>query len=281
MSIFVIGATSQIGHFFLKNFSPGNQKIIALSRRQRPASAHPVTWLVGELPDRMPVITQIESIVSFGPLHGLAAWLSRIESVRGVSLVATSSMSVQSKRDSCLESERAMSRRLLTGEHSVIAQCERLGIRWTILRPTMIYGAGLDKNLTPIAKRAMQWRLFPIPKARGLRQPVHAEDVASAAMLALTAPSAAGRVIALGGGERLSVTDMFCRVRKSLPVKTLPVTIPGSALRILAGVPSFYRGPLLRLESDLVADNHDAMALLGIRPRPFRPTPDTWGLGLR
>lgn len=278
MSVLVIGATSQIGHFLLQSFPCGSQNVIALSRRQRPVSAHPVTWLVGELPDRMPAITQIESIVSFGPLHGLAAWLSRIESVRGVSLVATSSMSVESKRDSCLESERAISHRLLAGEDAVIAQCERLAIRWTILRPTMIYGVGLDKNLTPIAKKAMRWRLFPIPKARGLRQPVHAEDVASAAMRALTAPLAAGRVIALGGGERLSVTEMFRRVRNSLPVTTLPVTIPGPALQGLARVQSFYRGPLLRLESDLVADNSDAVAVLGIKPRPFHPTPDTWGL---
>lgn len=38
------------------------------------------------------------------------------------------------------------------------------------------------------------------------------------------------------------------------------------------------RGPLGRLEMDLVADNSVLNSLLGVDPRPFRPDADTWRL---
>jgi hypothetical protein len=55
---------------------------------------------------------------------------------------------------------------------------------WTILRPTLIYGAGIDRSITPIVQRALRLRLFPIPLAGGLRQPVHADDIARAVVAA-------------------------------------------------------------------------------------------------
>lgn len=279
MSIFVTGATSQIGQFLLPKFLRTGQKIVALSRCDRAISAHGVRWLIGQLPDDVPDTGPLSAIVSFGPLDGLAQWLAHYKPAGEMRLVATSSMSAESKRDSHVDGERLISHRLREGEQMLIAQCERLGIGWTILRPTLIYGAGLDMSLTPIARRAMRWRVFPLPMASGLRQPVHAEDVAMAAILALEAPQAAGRTIALGGGERLSVAEMFRRVRNSLPGATVPLALPGSALMRAARIQPYFRGPLLRLETDLVADNHDAQALLGIEPRSFRPTAATWGLG--
>lgn len=279
MSIFVTGATSQIGHFLLPHLSRSGQRTVALSRGGRPRSTDCVRWLTGNLPDNVPDTGPLNAILSFGPLDGLAEWLARCRPDGEIRLVATSSMSAESKRHSCVAAERVVARRLRDGEQMLISQCEKLGIAWTILRPTLIYGAGLDRSLTPIARRAMRWRVFPLPIATGLRQPVHAEDVALATIRALRTPQAAGHIIALGGGERLSVTEMFTRIRNSLPIATLPLPLLGSALTRAARIQPYFRGPLLRLETDLVADNHDAQQVLGLEPRPFQPTAATWGLG--
>lgn len=278
MTTFVTGATSQLGHFLLPALARDGEPVIALSRRPHIASSPSERWLTGALAGLAPAPARLDAIVSFGPLDGLADWLARRAATPGLRLVATSSMSAESKRASPVAAERQVAQRLLDGESRLIDQCERLGIAWTILRPTLIYGAGRDRSLTPIARRALRWRVFPIPTAGGLRQPVHAEDVAAAAVLALRSPQAARRILPVGGGERLTVAELFRRVRRSLPASTLPLPLPGTALIAAARLQPFYRGPLLRLEADLVADNADVCEALAMQPRGFRPTAACWGL---
>ena len=75
---------------------------------------------------------------------------------------------------------------------------------------------------------------------------------------------------------------MFARVRASLPQATLPLPLPAWALRAGAHVlPGRLRGPLLRLEQDLVADNTALIRTLGVQPRPFAPDASCWGLAPR
>lgn len=278
MSILVFGASSQIGHFLLPHLLAGDEPVLAVSRHPQPPQAG-LCWFEGRLPDAVPANLPMPSaIFSFGPIGPFAQWLA---GVRGGNepprVVATSSMSAQTKRDSAVPAERELSRALRDGEQALIAACGRLGAPWTILRPTLIYGAGLDKSLSPIARRARRTRLFPLPAGPGLRQPVHAEDLALAALAALDQPHSAGHILEIGGGERLTAGTMFRRVRASLHHATLPIPLPAWLLHAAQRVaPARLRGPLHRLDSDLVADNTELTRLLGIRPRAFEVAPDMW-----
>jgi nucleoside-diphosphate-sugar epimerase len=185
-------------------------------------------------------------------------------------------MSAETKRDSDVPAEREISQTLRNGEHALAAACQRHGSDWTVLRPTLIYGAGLDKSLTPIARRAMRTRVFPLLAGRGMRQPVHAQDLASAALAALDTPASAMKILPIGGGECLPVREMFARVRRSLPMDTLPVPIPAWSLRLARRGAGRWRGPLSRLDADLVADNTEMTRLLGVNPRAFRPDAECW-----
>jgi nucleoside-diphosphate-sugar epimerase len=275
MTVLVFGGSSQIGHFLLPRLLASGEAVLALSRQPRPAQAG-VTWLQGTLPDRVPALPALSAIISFGPLQGLATWLAQASVADAPRVIATSSMSAETKRDSSVPAERALARQLRDGEAALAAACERHGCAWTVLRPTLVYGAGLDKSLTPIARRAMRLRLFPLPAGRGLRQPVHADDIAQAVLAALECPAAAGRVLPIGGGERLHSGEMFARVRRSLPGATVPLPLPAWLLRLGQRALPPLRGPLSRLDSDLVADNGELQRLLGIRPRPFRPEAAMW-----
>ena len=44
----------------------------------------------------------------------------------------------------------------------------------------------------------------------------------------------------------------------------------------LAAVLPRARGPVSRLQQDLIADNGPLRALLDVHPRPFQPDADTW-----
>lgn len=275
MSVMVFGASSQIGRFLLPRLLARGETVRALSRRVR-ANEPGLTWIEGELPDRVPDLGRPLVLISFGPLLPFATWLAATPLSPGTRVIATSSMSAESKQASDVPAERAISQTLRDGEAALQTACERHGALWTIFRPTLIYGAGLDKSLTPIARRAMRLRVFPLPAGRGLRQPVHADDIAAAVVAALDHPEAAGRVLPLGGGERITAGEMFARVQRSLPVPTLPVPVPAWLLRLGRRAAPRLRGPLTRLEANLVADNGELQRLLGVTPRPFHPDANCW-----
>ncbi|AIF47120.1 SDR family oxidoreductase [Dyella japonica] len=275
MTIVVFGASSQIGHFLLPRLRARGAPVTALSRKLRPAQAG-VQWLQGELPGAIPAVEQPSAVISFGPLKPFGEWLASARLPASTRVIATSSMSAESKQASEVAAERALSQMLRDGEATVAAACDAHDLPWTIFRPTIIYGAGIDKSLTPIAQRASRLHVFPLPAGRGLRQPVHADDIAAAVVAALDQPEAAGRILPLGGGERLTAGEMFARVRRSLATPTLPVPIPAALLRLARHAVPRLRGPLTRLEADLIADNSELQRLLGVSPRPFRPDATCW-----
>ncbi|MBD8899639.1 NAD-dependent epimerase/dehydratase family protein [Rhodanobacter sp. DHG33] len=278
MTVLVFGGSSQIGRFLLPRLLEHGAMVTAVSRRAR-APQPGLRWLQGSLPEALPRELPLPSaIVSFGPLLPFAEWLSRADfGSEPPRVIATSSMSVESKHDSGVPAERAIAQLLCDGEQALAAACARHGAPWTVLRPTLIYGAGLDRSLSPIARRAWRTRVFPLPAGRGLRQPVHADDIALAVLAALASPASAGRILPIGGGERLTAREMFTRVRRTLPHTNLPVPLPAWLLH--AGqrfAPTKWRGPLARLDADLVADNDELERLLGVTPRAFQPTADMW-----
>ncbi len=275
MTVLVFGASSQIGRFLLPRLRARGEHVLALSRKAH-ADQPGVTWLQGRLPGEVSLPARPSAVISFGPLLSLAQWLATADLLPSTRIIATSSMSAESKQASDVPAERAISQSLRDGEAALAAASERLGALWTVFRPTLIYGAGLDKSLTPIARRAMRLRVFPLPAGRGLRQPVHADDIAAAVLAALEHPESAGCVLPLGGGERLTAGEMFARVQQSLPVATLPVPLPAWLLRTGRHAVPRLRGPLTRLEANLIADNSELQRLLGVSPRPFRPDAACW-----
>ena len=272
--VLVCGASSQIGFFLLPELVRARVPVRALSRQPQTA-IDGVTWLQGVLPQAPSAANAAASVCCFAPLDALAAWIEAGAAANLERVVATSSMSAESKQASPVAAEREVSRRLHEGETAVARACERRGIAWTILRPTLIYGAARDRSLSPLARRAMRWRVFGLPAGSGLRQPVHAADIATAVLRALDG-GATGRVIPIGGGERLPAAEMFARVRASLPVRTVPLRVSAPLIRLGARLVPPMRGPLTRLQQDLIADNGELERLLGVHPRPFRPGPECW-----
>ena len=277
MNALVLGASSQVGYCLLPLLQAEGVEVLALSRRPARAAPADVRWLQGALPAPLPPLPPLHYVFSAGPLDALAAWLPAAPLVAGGRVLATSSMSAVSKQDSPQTAERALSARLRAAEQALAQACAQRGVACTILRPTLIYGVGRDRSLTPLARRARRARVFPLPRGAGLRQPVHAADVARALLAAALRADPLDAVLELGGGERLLAAQMFARVRASLPFATLGVPLP-RALLALAALHPALRGPITRLQRDLVADNTRVIAALGVTPRAFRPDARCWGL---
>lgn len=279
----VVGASGAIGRFLLPRLLDCGYEVIALSRLPR-ASANPrLRWIVGDLHASLPQLPAFDVLVSLGPLDAFARWLAQAHIAGAPRIVALGSMSIDTKRDSDDADERALAARLQQAEQQLIAAADARASRWTLFRPTLIYGAGVDRSLTPIARFALRWRVFPLlGGAQGLRQPVHAQDLASACMSALDRERTAGRIYALGGGEQLTFAAMLARVRASLPVRSLPLPIPLGVVRVLLrigrqlGLGSRHAGAIDRLDRNLVADNTAAGVDFDWAPRSFHPDARAW-----
>ncbi|HET9032558.1 MAG TPA: NAD-dependent epimerase/dehydratase family protein [Dokdonella sp.] len=282
----VIGASGQIGRALIPRLLDSGHQVFALSRFARVSTRNNLTWLRGDIFTAMPSLPALDVIFSLGPLNGFAEWLATASLDRQPRVVAFGSMSAESKRESEDPAERALAQTLRHAERTLVEAAQSMDINWTLLRPTLIYGGGQDRSLTRLAQFGARWRVFPrVPAAKGLRQPVHVDDLASACVAAITRVAASRRKFDLGGGERLSVCDMLDRVRHSLPGPILPVPVPLFAARGVLGLthlnPRWRHigvGAVHRLRNDLLADDEDAKRLLDWAPRSFCPLASTWNL---
>ena len=170
--------------------------------------------------------------VSFAPLWHLAPFLrvlqqehpDRLRGLRGV--VACSSSSALTKRFAANDFDRKLVRRLREAEESLGESCAALGIPCRILAPTLIYGqaGGLgDQNLSRLLGLMRRLPLMPVPARSGLRQPIHARQLAQAALAVVERLEQQGNacdlpaVLPLGGDESLSYTAMLERLRQAAP----------------------------------------------------------------
>src|SRR3546814_5860717 len=79
---------------------------------------------------------------------------------------------------------------------------------------------------------AARWHRFALPRnANGLRQPVHVEDLATAAFATLDAPETHGRTYPLPGGETLAYSEMVARVLAPLQPPAKLHMLPPAAFR--------------------------------------------------
>jgi nucleoside-diphosphate-sugar epimerase len=280
----VMGATSLVGESVIPLLIKEGHHVVAFSRKVADCKTEvDVTWkqLSGSsLAHRE--VSQIKDWLCVAPIWVLPRYFSMLEAYGARRVVALSSTSRFTKTDSSDPFEIAAAAGLAEGEERLQTWAESKGIEWVILRPTLIYGLGRDKNIVEIARFIHRFGFFPLlSKAIGLRQPIHVEDVAAACIAALKLPVAANRAYNISGGEILPYWVMVNRVFTALNRRSRLVTIPLAAfklavacLRVIPRYRHWSAAMAERMNRDMVFDHSDAARDLGFSPRPFRLFPE-------
>ena len=273
----VFGASGQVGLPLLDRLGDAGWRVHAVSRQAR-SDTPGRHWLQGDFA-RMPALPPgVDVIFSCGPLDLFARWYAGSD-IAAPRVVAFGSTSATSKHASEDDGERDVARRLLGAEAAVFEASERRGAGATMLRPTLVYGAGRDATLTRIAGMARRWGRFVLPRrADGLRQPVHLQDLADAAFAASLAAVTRGRSYDLPGGETLAFREMVRRVLACLdpplPLLELPMPLFRAAVAAAQarGVArDLTTTAVARMREDVVFDAAPAHRDFGYAPRMFRP----------
>ena len=279
-SVGVLGATSLVGACLLPLLTRAEYRVTAFSRRVSPRDATGAEWRqLSPSPPARPSQgdVEIEQWVCVAPIWVLPEHFTMLEAYGARRVVALSSTSRFTKDDSSDPEEQAIALRLADAEARVQAWAENHGVEWIILRPTLIYGLGRDKNIAEIARFVWRFGFFPLfGKAIGLRQPLHAQDVAGAGIAALGSPAVVNRAYNLSGAETLPYRDMVARIFSALgqPVRLVPVPLFAFrfAVAILRLVPRYRNWSSAmaeRMNRDLVFDHGEATRDFGFEPGAF------------
>lgn len=284
-TVCVTGASSQLGVFLLPRLRAAGYRVAAVSRRaprRRPAAAGEVLWLHPDVlasggaspgpPERF------HHLVSCGPLELAFDIVRHGPDLRRV--VAFSSSSVVSKAESRDRTESSQMAAMAQQERYLADACAERALPLLLLRPTLIYGCGRDRNISLLAGLARRFGAIPLSgKAGGRRQPVHADDLAALAVRALSAADPPAMISEVCGGSILTYREMVRRVAAVAPgtvrLVTLPVGLMIALVWLLSLVPA-WRGlgveMVRRQNRDLVFDDSALRRALDWSPRPFEPT---------
>jgi nucleoside-diphosphate-sugar epimerase len=278
-SSLVVGATGLVGGYIVEHLIRGGQRPFALSRSQR--STVGVDWFQGDLEKpgtlRLPPFATLyctaNAVLASAALpHLFNPSLRRV--------VVFSSTSVITKRDSEILAERETLKKLAEAERQIAALCEENKIGWTILRPTLIYAEGRDRNITPLSKLIRRFGFMPlVGGGPGLRQPVHAEDLAIGSISAASSASAIDKFYSLPGGETLTYKEMIGRIFDGLRVPRRTLSVPPflwkAAFVIVKPLfPGANSAMGMRMMKDMVFDSTPAAQDFGWKPRMFNPVFD-------
>ena len=293
LSVIVTGATGLIGHYLLPLLMERGFAVQAVSRQPQPLpGAGPRTgapqpgaalWMKLDLHGPgagagAAGFGSADCLVHAAPIWLLPPWLLRAAEAGVGRLVAVSSTSRFTKQGSGSPKERETVRRLAAAEAAVEEVCRERGIRWTILRPTLVYGGGRDRNVSDIARFLTRFGFFPIAgRGIGRRQPVHGADLATAALDVLDNPATFDHAYDTPGGETLPYAEMVSRIARGIGRTPRLVRLPLPLVRGALAAASFVPGlghvtPDMadRMDEDLVFDLAPARRDFGYDPRPFR-----------
>ena len=283
-SALVFGGSGQIGMAVIERLLASDWRVTAISRVAQ-SDRGEVNWLRGDLQHSPGLPEQVDAIFSLGPLDHFSFWYAQT-SLIAPRVIAFGSTSLETKQASEDPPERDVAARLREAEARIFETARQRQAGATVLRPTLVYGAGRDKTLTRIASLARRTGFFVLPSnAGGLRQPVHVQDLADAAVAVVDVGKAHGCSYALPGGETLAYAEMVKRTLASLQPPARLIRVPTPLFKAaLAGahalgkMQSLGGAAVARMQEDLVFDAEPAQRDFGYSPRLFQPTKGMFSL---
>lgn len=272
----VLGARSLVGECLLPALLEAGWKVTALSRQSMVSNRPGLEWRQWPSDD-MDVDCPIAHWISLLPIWILPEFFPLLERYGAQRVVALSSTSRFVKVESSEPWERAQARLLAGGEQHLQTWAASTGKQWLVFRPTLVYGLGRDKNISEMARFIRRFGFFPLfAGGRGLRQPVHASDVAKVCAIAVGNVSASNRAYDISGADTLTYRDMVVDVFRGLGRRPRLVPVPLWGARLVLSLVRLhprYRhwsaAMLERMGQDLVFDHHQATRDFAFQPKGF------------
>jgi uncharacterized protein YbjT (DUF2867 family) len=272
MRLLVTGGTGLLGGALLSSLLAGGHEMRCLVRGESPRASRldPRIELVrgdaGDAGDLSRALSGMDALLHVAGIEYAPPVLEAMHRAKVERLVVVSSTSAHSAYE--FRSGPKLRMEKLVRES---------GLDYTIVRPTMIYGSELDKNVHRLLRFLDRSPVFPMfGSGENLWQPVYHEDCARGLYAALVRPAAVGESYDLPGAEPLTYLELIKSAAGALGRKPRIIRLPLEPVRLSLAAAEGLRLPLpikseqvLRLREDKAYPYDKAKRDLGYAPRPF------------
>lgn len=225
-------------------------------------------------------LPSLSHLIHCAPIWLLPAHMQALYDAGIRQFTVFSSTSVVSKINSRNTIEQELVERLSTSEQAIEMFCKDHDCSLTILRPSLIYGYGRDQNVNHIAGFIDKYGFAVVAgKAEGLRQPVHADDLAQVCIKLIEQPQQGQQTYALAGQDVLTYRQMVRLIFTKLNKRPIIISVPLWCLRLALSIASRlgrfdYTADMAdRMQQDLVYDNQPAIEAFDYQASPFLDNP--------
>lgn len=270
--IAVTGATGYTGSFLVRHLAAGEESVRCLVRPETDARE----------------LEQLGVEIARGDLdqpEGVGAALSGVRVVLHLAHIryapaVLAGVDEEVERLVMVSSLRRFSR-VIDASVAEVTQAEdqvlASALPWVLLRPSMIYGPGDDRNISRLVAQLRRRRTLPIPgSGQHLHQPVYVEDVVAGILAAAMTPGIERRSYALAGAKPLAYDALVDAVGVAVGVRPRKIHLPLWLVLWGVGVLGWFgvrsgvdRSQVLRLQEDKVYSIAAAQADLGYAPLAF------------
>jgi len=144
---------------------------------------------------------------------------------------------------------------------------EKTGMEVVIIRPPLVYGAGVKANFLNLLKLSNTGLPLPFGLVNNKRSMVYVENLVDFIIRCIDHPNAANQTFLVSDGENLSLKSLITYIRKAMGKSPLLLPVPVGLFK-LAGKLTGKSGVVDRLVGDLQVDSSKARELLDWTP-PF------------
>lgn len=224
--ILITDVTSPIGLCILRRLLAANIEVIALYKDKPIDIYHPkLSWMQGSLDEEKLNFTKEYSpktLICTSQIQRLARHLENASEAGVKRLICFSSITIFS------EKPNNKARGLILAEQDITRISARFDMDYTILRAPLVYGMAGTSDINTIYKFIKKFGFFPI--ANGTTEicpPVHADDLAIAAIQILNIEQTYRKNYNLAGGRRIIYKDMVKKLfeisRKKTAISEQPI----------------------------------------------------------
>jgi len=154
---------------------------------------------------------------------------------------------------------------------------ETSGLKYTILRPTMIYGSPRDRNMWRLIRFIHYSPIVPIfGDGKYLQQPIHVDDVAQAVVSCLSNDRTIGKSFNIAGKYPLAYDEVIDTIAREMNKRVWKIHVPSKPVVSLLGLFERLRIPfpikaeqILRLNENKDFSYAEAQRDFGFSPLSF------------
>src|SRR5690349_16474276 len=227
MKVFVTGGTGFTGSYVVSLLLKNGYEVRCLHRPESDCSVLPypeIEWVVGDISDSdtfsvsMRGTDALVNIASLG--FGHADSIVRAAQGAGIQrAVFLSTTAIFTQLNARSKQVR------LAAEHAI----EASGLKYTILRPTMIYGSPRDRNMWRLIRFMRYSPVVPVfGDGNYLQQPIYVGDVAQAIVSCLCNDQTVGKSYNIAGSSPLTYNQVIDTIARQMQKSVWKIHVPSA-----------------------------------------------------